>query len=40
MKLNYCGLMNIQCEYVINSTIDMVMCMERQQGRLEKQLIS
>ena len=29
MKLNYFGIMNIQCDHVINATIDMVMCMGR-----------
>ena len=25
VKLNYCGIMNIQCDHVINATIDMIM---------------
>ena len=24
IKLNYCGIRNIQCDHVINATIDMI----------------
>ena len=31
IKLNYCGIRNIQCDHVINATIDMIVAVNKQE---------